>query len=84
MTQFQVSVPLKGAGAAYLWWFFLGGLGAHKFYLGRPGWGILYALTLGLLFIGLLWDLFTIPSQVRCANKKLIEEARRLYGTPTA
>lgn len=23
---------------------FLGGLGAHKFYLGRPGWGILYLL----------------------------------------
>ena len=24
--------------------FFLGGIGAHKFYLGRVGWGILYLL----------------------------------------
>ncbi len=84
MTQLQISIPLKSTGVAYLWWFFLGGLGAHKFYLGRPAWGILYALTLGLLFIGLLWDLFTLPSQVRRANEKLVEEARRLYGTPSA
>lgn len=28
--------------SALLWCFFLGGLGAHKFYLGKPGWGILY------------------------------------------
>ena len=68
------TVPLRSVGAAYLWWFFLGGFGAHKFYLGRPGWGIVYALTLGLLFLGLLWDLFTLPSQVRAANRKMMAE----------
>ena len=30
--------------AACLWALLLGGLGAHKFYLGRPGWGIVYLL----------------------------------------
>lgn len=30
--------------AAALWAFFLGGFGAHKFYLGRPVWGILYLI----------------------------------------
>jgi TM2 domain-containing membrane protein YozV len=76
----HLSVPLKSSGAAYLWWFFLGGLGAHKVYLGRPGWGILYACTLGLLFLGVIYDLFTIPSQVREANEKMMADARTLYG----
>ena len=29
-------------GMAALRAFFLGGLGAHKFYLGQPAWGVLY------------------------------------------
>jgi TM2 domain-containing membrane protein YozV len=77
--QVQVSLPLKSTGTAYLWWFFLGALGAHKFYLGRPLMGIIYAFTIGLLFLGLLWDLFTLPSQVRRTNRKIMHEARRLY-----
>ena len=70
----NLTMPLKSTGTAYLWWFFFGGFGAHKFYLGRPGLGILYAFTLGLLFIGVIVDLFTLPSQVREANRKMIEE----------
>ncbi len=34
----------KSRIAAALLAFFLGGLGAHKFYLGRPIWGIVYLL----------------------------------------
>lgn len=34
----------KSRVVAILLALFLGGLGAHKFYLGRPGWGILYIL----------------------------------------
>lgn len=34
----------KNRIAAVLFAFFLGGLGIHKFYLGRVGWGILYLL----------------------------------------
>nr|MBR4280868.1 NINE protein [Clostridia bacterium] len=37
---------------------FLGGLGAHKFYEGRTGMGILYLLTVGLFGIG--WFIDTI------------------------
>ncbi len=29
---------------AILWCFFLGAFGAHKFYLGQSGWGIVYLL----------------------------------------
>jgi TM2 domain-containing membrane protein YozV len=34
----------KSRVAAALLAFFLGGFGAHKFYLGRIGWGVLYLL----------------------------------------
>ncbi len=40
--------------------FTLGAVGAHKFYSGRIGMGILYALTGGLFGIGLFFDFFSI------------------------
>ena len=40
--------------------FFLGGLGAHKFYEGKIGMGILYLFTAGLLGIGALVDFIVI------------------------
>ena len=58
----------KSTATAYLLWFFLGVLGIHKFYLGKTGIGVLYLFTLGLLGFGTLYDLFTLPSQVRQAN----------------
>jgi TM2 domain-containing membrane protein YozV len=72
MSQVTYYVPLKTSGTAYLWWLFLGGFGAHKFYLGRPGMGVLYLFTFGLLWVGLIWDLFTLPAQVRLANERLM------------
>lgn len=35
---------MKVKTTTILWCFFLGAFGAHKFYLGETGWGILYLL----------------------------------------
>lgn len=76
-------VPLKSTGIVYLLWFFLGFVGAHKFYLGRPIIGLLYLLTFGFLGIGMIVDLFTIPSQVRGANDKLMRESGTFFSAST-
>lgn len=49
---------------AYIAWLF-GIFGAHRFFLGRPWSGLLYLLTLGLLGIGWIVDLFLIPGMVQ-------------------
>jgi TM2 domain-containing membrane protein YozV len=79
----------KEAGIAYLLWFFLGGFGGHRFYLGKTGSAIgMLCLTVislpftvllvgfaGLFAVGVwcLVDLFLISGWVRSHN----EETRR-------
>ena len=46
----------KNKWVAVLLCFFLGGFGAHKFYEGKVGMGILYLFTVGLFGIGTLVD----------------------------
>ena len=55
---------MKSKGIAYLLWFFLGGLSAHRFYLGQTGMGILYLLTFQLFGIGWIIDLFILGGMV--------------------
>lgn len=33
---------MKSKTNTILWCFFLGAFGAHKFYIGQTGWGVLY------------------------------------------
>lgn len=70
----SLPLPLKDVALAYVLWFFLGILGAHRFYLGKIGTGILFMLTGGIFLVGWIVDAFTLGSQVRAAN------ARRVVG----
>ena len=79
----------KSAGTAYLLWFFTGGFGGHRFYLGRTGsavaqlcltiFGVLTAVLIVGFFllaavgIWLLVDLFIIGSMVEDQNRALMD-----------
>lgn len=77
----RVTNEAKSTAVAYLLWIFLGGFGAHRFYIGRTGSGIamIALLVIGLVTAGvgigalfivalgvwLLVDLFLIPGMIR-------------------
>lgn len=50
----------KNKWVAFFLCFFLGAIGAHKFYEGKIGMGILYICTFGLFGIGWLFDLIAL------------------------
>jgi TM2 domain-containing membrane protein YozV len=72
----QAVRPRKDTGVAYLLLVFLGLYGAHRFYVGQTGMGILYLFTAGLCGIGWLVDLFLTASLVREVNARIDYEER--------
>jgi TM2 domain-containing membrane protein YozV len=50
---------------------FLGWLGIHRFYLGKPASGIVCLLTVELFGIGWLYDFCTLNSQVDQRNRAI-------------
>lgn len=75
----------KSQGASFLLWFFLGGFGAHRFYLGRTGTAIAQLLLgllgwlpffLGWAALGVWWliDAFLIPDMLRQHNMALADQ----------
>ena len=69
-------LPPKETGIAYALMLFtlVGVAGIQHFYMGKIGRGVLWLLTFGILGIGTIIDLFTLPSQVKTVN------ARRAVG----
>ncbi len=77
----RLSNEKKSTGVAYLLWFFLGGLGIHRFYLGKSGsafamlalsilgWAtlVLYVGVFLLIILGiwLIVDAFLIPGMIQ-------------------
>ena len=47
---------------------FLGPLGLHRFYLGKPWTGLLFLLTCGIFLIGVIYDWWTINEQISKEN----------------
>ncbi len=87
----QFEAQRKSTGAAYLLWFFLGWFGAHRFYLGQTGTGIVQLLLgllgwlplfLGWIVLGVWWliDAFLIPGIIERSNFETISRLER--GSP--
>lgn len=57
-----------------------GFLGLHRFYLGRPKTGFLYACTLGLFGIGWIIDFFLINKLVSSINDQNLEQGDVNYS----
>jgi TM2 domain-containing membrane protein YozV len=53
---------------AWLLLTFLGFFGAHRFYMGKWATGLIYLVTLGLVGLGYLYDLWTLNRQVSELN----------------
>jgi len=49
---------------------FLGVFGVHRFYLGKWGTGLLYLFTFGLLFVGVIYDYWTLNEQISASNRE--------------
>jgi TM2 domain-containing membrane protein YozV len=58
----------KDYSLAWILLTFLGIFGVQRFYLGKWGTGILYLLTLGIFGIGLIYDFWTLNSQISELN----------------
>lgn len=71
MVQSEVNAKGKSKTTAFLFWFFLGGLGGHRYYAGKTGSAIAQTLTLGGLGIWAFIDVFFIGGMIEKHNEKL-------------
>lgn len=89
MSQMLFQANSKSTGVTYLLWFFLGGVGGHRFYAGKPGTAVVFIVLsligwttiwagVGLLplAVGIWWlvDAFMIPGWIRNHNTLLAHQ----------
>ncbi|MEE4166954.1 MAG: TM2 domain-containing protein [Desulfocapsaceae bacterium] len=63
---------------AWLLLAFLGIFGIHRMYIGKWGTGLVYLLTLGLFGIGIIYDFWTLNSQISLINHAAAKKAALL------
>lgn len=70
----EMDAKKKSTAVTYLLWFFFGGLGGHRYYLGKYGTAILMTLTIGCLGFWTLIDLFLINGMLKKKNSEIESE----------
>jgi len=55
--------------AAWILLTLLGAFGVHRFYMGKWGTGLLYLCTVGLLGLGIIYDFWTLNTQISERNQ---------------
>lgn len=71
LVQSEVEKNKKSSAVLYLLWFFTGGIGGHRYYLGDVGIGIAMTLTLGGLGLWALIDVFFIGGRLRTKTEHM-------------
>jgi TM2 domain-containing membrane protein YozV len=79
---YQMTAARKNPTTATMLALFLGGLGAHKFYLGKTGFGLLYALFCWTLIPSILGviEAFTMKGEVERYNEARAREIAASLG----
>jgi TM2 domain-containing membrane protein YozV len=54
---------------------FFGWLGLHRFYMGKIGTGFLYLISFGLFGVGIIYDWWTLNSQISERNRERLSYA---------
>lgn len=67
----EMNKKQKSTGTTWLLWFFTGGFGGHRFYLGKTGSAVAMLLTLGGLGIWSLIDLFLLNGMIKDTNEAI-------------
>lgn len=80
-SKFQPQPPeQKSSGVAWVLFLFLGGLSAHRFYLGQTPRALLQLFTLQYLGVAIFIDLFTLNREIRKVNAANWEAYQRALG----
>jgi len=74
MVQSEMNKKQKNKGIMYALWFFFGGVGGHRYYLGDIGYAIGMTLTFGGLGIWTLIDVFLIGKRLEAKNEELEDQ----------
>lgn len=85
IVQSELAKKAKSKTTAYIFWFFLGILGGHRYYVGDPGKGIAMTLTCGGFLFWAFFDVFLIGKRVEEINENIeLELIQRVSAPATA
>ncbi|MMZ67650.1 TM2 domain protein [compost metagenome] len=75
MVRDEVESKKKNKTTLFWIWFFLGGVGGHRFYLGNTGYALAMMFTLGGLGVWALFDIFVAWKKADEINSRIEEDA---------